>query len=249
VKEDLRQAPRGFLSLPGGAVAVWEVGGKLVDANGVTHSRGTAAWLPPIHGTVVGLLENIRSEDAEGTVGPPSIFIKPASSLIGHGDEIRRPADLPAVHPEAELCVVIGRECRSVAISEALQYVGGYTVMNDVTATNLAEGTVRPSVRAKATDTFGPVGPLIVPADLIDDPGGLELRTQVNSRIVQSGGTWQYRTGIEEAIAYISSFMTLRPGDAIAMGAPPGRVDLQPGDLVTCTVQGVGELVNPVVAD
>ncbi len=183
----------------------------------------------------------------------PNLFTKFRNCLIGTGDAIRLPRSSRQVDYEGELAVVIGRTCRQVSEREALGHVAGYTVINDVSARDLQLRTSQYTV-GKAADTFGPMGPGIVPAFAIPDPQVLQLATYLNGEQMQSGNTSAMLFSVAEAISFISEVITLEPGDILATGTPAGvgykRVPprfLQPGDLIEVEVERVGRLSNPVI--
>jgi 2-keto-4-pentenoate hydratase/2-oxohepta-3-ene-1,7-dioic acid hydratase in catechol pathway len=164
------------------------------------------------------------------------------------------PPDTKEVNYEAELAVVIGRRCRGVSAKDALDYVAGYTCLNDVGARDFlgSDGQV---VWAKSQDTFGPMGPYLVTSEDIRDPQRLSIRCWVNGQLLQDSNTDKMIFGVRELIAYISRGVTLEPGDVISTGTPPGvgfarkqPVFLKAGDEVVVEVQGIGRLSNPVKA-
>ncbi len=181
----------------------------------------------------------------------PIVFAKFPSSVIGPEDEIRWRTDLTTqVDWEVELGVVIGAAARRVPEERALDYVLGYTVMNDVSARDLQGGDGQ-WVRGKSLDTFCPVGPAIVTADEIADPQNLGLRSFVNGRTMQDSNTREMIFGVRYLIAFLSAAFTLCPGDLIATGTPHGvgvgrkpPVFLQDGDLVEVEVDGIGRMRN-----
>jgi 2-keto-4-pentenoate hydratase/2-oxohepta-3-ene-1,7-dioic acid hydratase in catechol pathway len=176
----------------------------------------------------------------------PLFFLKPPSSLIGPGDEIRRPVALSQrVDYEGELGVVIGRRCYRLRESaDVLPYILGYTCVNDVTARDLQNKDAQ-WTRAKGFDTFCPVGPVV--AANLDPWKGVQVQTRVNSELRQNGTTSDFLFPLDLLIRFISQVMTLEPGDLIATGTPVGVSPLQAGDTVEVTVEGVGSLANPVV--
>jgi 5-oxopent-3-ene-1,2,5-tricarboxylate decarboxylase/2-hydroxyhepta-2,4-diene-1,7-dioate isomerase len=176
------------------------------------------------------------------------LFIKPHNALVGHRAPIVAPPGIEYMHYEAELGVVIGRPGRRIHPSEALSHVGGYTIVNDVTVRDFVTNMYRPPVKAKGFDTFGPIGPWLV-EDEIADPHHLALRTYVDGALRQEGNTSDLIFDIPAIIAYISAFMTLRPGDVILTGTPKGISHIYPGDTVRIEIDGIGALENPVVAD
>ncbi|MNS36397.1 Ureidoglycolate lyase [compost metagenome] len=175
----------------------------------------------------------------------PLIFMKPPSSLIGSGEAIVLPAISERVDFEGELAVVIGRRCRHVAEADAMGVIGGYTILNDITARDLQKKDGQ-WARAKGFDTFAPCGPRLV-TDL--DPTDLEIKTLVNGELRQHGRTSQFIFSIPRVIAFISRAMTLEEGDVISTGTPSGVGPLKPGDTVEVWVESIGSLINPVRAE
>ncbi|MGV9308808.1 fumarylacetoacetate hydrolase family protein [Nonomuraea sp. NPDC003727] len=175
----------------------------------------------------------------------PLIFMKPSTSVIGHGDAIAYPtAQSRRVDYEGELAVVIGRLCREVPVERAKDVIFGYTCANDVTARDLQKKDVQ-FTRAKGFDTFCPIGPWIQ-TDL--DPADLALTTTVNGEVRQSGRTSQLINDIPALVAYVSAVMTLIPGDVILTGTPAGVGPLEIGDEVSVGIEGIGTLTNKVVS-
>jgi 5-oxopent-3-ene-1,2,5-tricarboxylate decarboxylase/2-hydroxyhepta-2,4-diene-1,7-dioate isomerase len=179
----------------------------------------------------------------------PVVFIKGANSVVGHRGLTRRPADGEFMHYECELAVVIGREGKRIPASRAIDHVAGYTVANDYAIRNFLEPYYRPNLRVKSRDGGTALGPWLVSRDEVPDPMALALRTEVNGRVVQQGRTADMIHDVPALIEYLSGFMTLAPGDVILTGTPKGSVDVQPGDAVVCEVEGVGRLLNTLVAD
>ncbi|HEV2131360.1 MAG TPA: fumarylacetoacetate hydrolase family protein [Longimicrobiaceae bacterium] len=175
----------------------------------------------------------------------PLIFLKPPSSLIGDGDAIVLPPESSRVEHEAEIAVVIGRRGRGISLEGALEYVAGYAALNDVTARDLQKADGQ-WTRAKGFDTFCPLG-AVAPAAGID-PQELEVLCRVNGEIRQQGRAADMAFDIPTLIAYISSIMTLEPGDVIATGTPAGVGPLRAGDVVEVEVPGTGTIRNPVIA-
>jgi 2-keto-4-pentenoate hydratase/2-oxohepta-3-ene-1,7-dioic acid hydratase in catechol pathway len=185
-----------------------------------------------------------------GGVGPPAdpgdplILLKAPSAVIGPGEPIVYPAASRFVKQEAELAVVIGAGGRHLSQEEALDAVFGYTVVDDVGAIDLQEADGQWS-RGKSYDSFCPVGPVVVTGL---DPSNLTILCRVNGEERQRGSTSSMVHGVDTLVAFISSVMTLLPGDIILTGTPPGSGAVQPGDVVECEVEGIGILTNPVVA-
>ena len=176
----------------------------------------------------------------------PLIFSKPATAVIGPGDEIQLPHLSREVHHEAELAVVIGRLTRNVAVEDALGAVLGYTCANDVTARDL-QRTDDQWTRAKGFDTFCPLGPWIS-TDLVPS-AGVAVRCSVNGEVRQDGTTSDLVFDIAQLVAYCAAFATLLPGDVLLTGTPAGVGPLVDGDTVTVSVEGIGELTNTCVAE
>ncbi|MEA2647200.1 MAG: hypothetical protein QOE92_2283 [Chloroflexota bacterium] len=172
----------------------------------------------------------------------PLLFLKPPSAVVGDGDEVRYPAASHNVHHEAELAVVIGEVCRDVAPGDALARVAGFTCANDVTARDLQESDDQ-WTRAKGFDTFCPLGPVVV-AGL--DPANLRVIGRVNGEVRQDGSTSDMLFDVPHLVAYISSVMTLLPGDVVLTGTPPGVGPVQRGDLMEVEIEGIGVLRNRI---
>lgn len=187
----------------------------------------------------------------------PIVFSKFNTALVGHGDPIVLPAASSQVDYEAELVVVIGRRARHVASADALSYVAGYSCGHDVSARDWQKG--RPGgqwLLGKSFDTFAPLGPCWVTADEIADPSNLRVQMVIGDQTLQDSTTAQLIFDIPQLIAHLSSIMTLKPGDLIYTGTPPGVGAarqpprfLQPGDVCTVAIEGIGRLTNPCVAE
>ena len=175
----------------------------------------------------------------------PLIFLKALSSLLDVGEDVVYPSISTRVDHEAEIAVVIGKRCRFVNEADALSYVFGYTVANDVTARDLQNSDGQWS-RAKGFDTFGPVGPWV---DSSFDPRNRVVRCTVNDSVRQESNIDKMIFSIPHVIAYVSQAMTLMPGDLILMGTPEGISPVQPGDVMTVEVEGLGVLRNAVISE
>jgi 2-keto-4-pentenoate hydratase/2-oxohepta-3-ene-1,7-dioic acid hydratase in catechol pathway len=171
----------------------------------------------------------------------PLIFSKPATAVIGPGDEIVLPSLSQDVQHEAELAVVIGRLTRNVAVEQALGAVLGFTCANDVTARDL-QASDGQWTRAKGFDTFCPLGPWI--ATDVEPADGLAVRCEVNGEVRQEGSTADLVFDIAQLVAYCAAFTTLLPGDILLTGTPAGVGPLHDGDTVTVSIAGIGELTN-----
>lgn len=174
----------------------------------------------------------------------PMIFMKPPSAVINPGQAIVLPPQSQQVEHEGELAVVIGRRGRWIRLEDTANHILGYTVANDVTARDLQNRDGQ-WTRAKGFDTFCPVGPWI---ETEADPSDLLVTTRVNGEIRQMSSTREMVFGIPQLIVYISSVMTLEPGDLILTGTPAGVSPLHPDDVVEVEIEGIGKLSNPVKA-
>jgi 2,4-didehydro-3-deoxy-L-rhamnonate hydrolase len=182
----------------------------------------------------------------------PLLFAKWPNTLIANGDEIRLPPISKQVDYEAELGVVIDRRASGVSADDALEYVRGYVVANDVSGRDLqfSDGQW---VRGKSLDTFLPVSDLIAARD-VPDPQALPIRAILNGDTMQDSNTSNMVFGVAEIVAFVSQAITLEPGDLIITGTPAGvgafrkpQVWLQPGDEITIEIDGLGSITNPVV--
>jgi 2-keto-4-pentenoate hydratase/2-oxohepta-3-ene-1,7-dioic acid hydratase in catechol pathway len=173
----------------------------------------------------------------------PVIFIKPSTTVIGENDQIVLPTQSTNVHHEVELAVVISHLCKNVDVSRAGEVILGYTIANDVTARDLQNSDGQ-WTRAKSFDTFCPIGPWI---ETELDPTNLDLTCEVNGQVRQSGNTSEMVRTAHEMVAWISTVMTLLPGDVILTGTPAGVGPIVNGDIVEVTISGIGTLSNPVI--
>jgi 5-oxopent-3-ene-1,2,5-tricarboxylate decarboxylase/2-hydroxyhepta-2,4-diene-1,7-dioate isomerase len=153
------------------------------------------------------------------------------------------------MHYECELAVVIGRAGRNIARANALAHVAGYSVANDYAIRDYLENYYRPNLRVKNRDGCTLLGPWLVDARDVPDPQCLDLTTSVNGKVTQQGNTRDMIFGVAELIEYLSSFMTLGPGDVILTGTPQGVVNVNAGDEVVTEIEGIGRLVGSIVND
>lgn len=173
----------------------------------------------------------------------PGLFAKYPSSIIAHGENIVIPPDAKNVHYEGELVVVIGRRAKNVAVADAKSYVFGVTIGNDVSERDWQKQDLQ-WFRAKATDTFGPMGPVIVTGLNYDD---LLLQTKLNGEVVQSQRTKDLIFDVATVVSYLSRYVTLEPGDAIFTGTPGTTRAFKPGDTIEVEIEGIGTLRNRAV--
>jgi len=209
-------------------------------------------WLPPASGAMFALGLNYADHARELDFKPPTeplVFVKAPNAYTGHRQTTWRPDGVDYMHYECELVAVIGKPARRVARADALHYLAGYTVCNDYAIRDYLENYYRPNLRVKNRDATTPVGPWIVDVADVPDPARLTLRTWVNGELRQEGTTADMIFDIPTLIEYLSSFMTLQPGDMIATGTPKGLSDVKPGDEVVTEVEGVARLVNTIVSE
>lgn len=173
----------------------------------------------------------------------PTIFFKPSSAIVGPGDAIVIPAQSSRVELEAELTIVIGQIAKNVSEKDALNYVWGFTVANDVTARDL-QATDDQWARSKAFDTFCPLGPWIETEFV---PDGQVIESRIDGEVMQQASIDLMLHNVPKLISYVSQNMTLLPGDVILTGTPAGITQIQSGQLVECEVEGIGTLLNPVL--
>jgi len=212
---------------------------------------------PPIPRTakILGVALNYHDFCLRGKLETPTalkVFSKLQTTVVGPEDAIELPAGHKVTY-EGELSVVMGRRAKNIQVSEAWDYVGGYTVLNDLTANDVAREDVQ-LMRGKNFDTFCPIGPTLVTKDEIPDPYKLRIKTTVNGVVRQDSTVEQLIFKIPDIISYFASFLTLEPGDVIATATPAGTAlqhdppaFLAVGDLVTVTVERLGTITNRVV--
>ncbi|AMM54976.1 fumarylacetoacetate hydrolase family protein [Pyrococcus kukulkanii] len=203
---------------------------------------------------IIALAKNYTEHAKEMNDEPPErpiFFLKPPSALIGPDSTIVLPRMSERVDHEVELAVIIGKRARKVPAERAFDYILGYTILLDITARDLQDEARKlghPWTLCKGFDTFAPIGPRIVDKKELD-PSDLEIGLKVNGKIRQLGRTSQMIFKIPELIEYISSVMTLEPGDIIATGTPPGVGPLRHGDKIEAWIEGIGVLREDVIAE
>jgi 2-keto-4-pentenoate hydratase/2-oxohepta-3-ene-1,7-dioic acid hydratase in catechol pathway len=251
--------------------------------SGARWPAADARWLPPLRrpGKVLCVALNNSANPDRIMSGPstPAMFVKPSSSLIGHRQPIRVREDYGRVHPEPELAVVVGTGGSDIPRADALSHVFGYTIINDLTSPTMREAdtfhyrAIHPGpgdaesvryvdswvsypARYKGADTFGPLGPWVVTADEIPDPHALRVQCRHDGRLITDDSTANLRFSVAEVISFASRYLTLEPGDVIAMGtalrtsAGGGAVQnvdlVRLGGLIEVEIEGIGVLSNPV---
>jgi 2-keto-4-pentenoate hydratase/2-oxohepta-3-ene-1,7-dioic acid hydratase in catechol pathway len=231
----------GWRRLDGDPFGAYTTGPAIVD--------GGARVLAPVQPSkIVAVGLNYRDHAREMNKplpDEPLLFLKPSTAVIGPNDSIVMPSQAGRVDYEAELGIVIRKRAKAVAAAEAAQYILGLTCVNDVTARDLQARDVQ-YTRAKGFDTFAPIGPCIVVGL---DGSALDVESSVNGERRQASNTRHLIFGLHHLVEFISSVMTLLPGDVIATGTPSGVGPVALGDRVVVKVEGIGELVNEVVGD
>jgi 2-keto-4-pentenoate hydratase/2-oxohepta-3-ene-1,7-dioic acid hydratase in catechol pathway len=218
------------------------------EAGEPVQGAGYRVLAPVLPSKIVAVGLNYKDHAAEQNKplpAEPMIFIKPSTAVIGPDDPIMLPANAGRVDHEAEVGVVIGARAWQVSEADAHTYIFGITCVNDVTARELQVKDVQ-YTRAKGFDTFAPVGPCVTVGLDHTRPEGLTVEGWVNGVRRQASSTRELIFPIPRLVAFISSVMTLLPGDIISTGTPAGIGPIAPGDRVSIRVEGVGELTNPV---
>jgi 2-keto-4-pentenoate hydratase/2-oxohepta-3-ene-1,7-dioic acid hydratase in catechol pathway len=230
----------------------------------VLHQSGTYRLRPSkILGIGLNYLDHVREDSMREVRGfqaevpaEPVVFAMTPNVLIPNGAPVILPRFVeacgfasPRVDYEAELAFVVKDRCKNVPESEALAHVLGYTCMNDVTQRNLQKGDASGWFRGKSLDSFGPVGPVLAPAELIPDPQNLSICCRLNGGVVQQYSTRQMIFSVAQLLSFLSRNFTLEAGDLITTGTPSGVGPLAHGDVVEVEIEGIGVLRNPVESE
>jgi 5-oxopent-3-ene-1,2,5-tricarboxylate decarboxylase/2-hydroxyhepta-2,4-diene-1,7-dioate isomerase len=220
-----------------------------LDGGGRVAAEG-AAYLAPVEPTKIiatHLTYRSRVEEYAARIPPePSYFMKPPSSLNGHGGVLRRPKGARFLNYEGEVAIVVGRAMHGVPESEVLDYVAGYAPVNDVGLHDFRHADRGSMLRVKGQDGFCPIGPALTPADAFD-PTDFTLRTYLNGEVVQEGGADDLLWPMSYLLADLCRTITLEPGDVVLSGTPANSRPMEPGDVVEVEVSGLGRLRNTVV--
>lgn len=245
---------RGRIAFQGAIHQVTQAAdGRVQLADGRLLNEAEVSWLPPVvPGAVFALGLNYADHAKELAFKAPEVplaFLKGPNTIVGHRAQTRRPADATYMHYECELAVVIGKTGKNLSKAEAMDIVAGYTVANDYAIRDYLENYYRPNLRVKNRDGCTPLGPWLVDAADVANPMALKLTTRVNGKVTQQGTTSDMIFDIATLIEYLSSFMTLNPGDIILTGTPEGLADVKAGDVIETEVEGVCCLINTIVDD
>lgn len=226
-----------------------------VTVEGEKHSINDLSFDVPVTGTVYGTLMNYQGEyeKYEGQLNQapynappkaPILYIKPINTYIGNGAPVPMPESEEQLSTGAALAVVIGKTAAKVKKEEALEYVAGYTIVNDISIPH--ESIYRPAYKEKARDGFCPIGPWIVDSSSLKDPNALKISVYVNGELKTENNTSNLIRSVEELLADITDFMTLYEGDVLLVGVPENMPLIEVGDTVKIEIEGIGVLENKV---
>jgi len=229
-----------------------------VRINNSTLHPDQVKWDAPVSGTVYGTLLNYKGTLAalgdlvnespyKAPPKAPILYIKPANTVIGYGTAIPLPASIEQLEIGATLGIVIGQTATNVKKEFALDYVGGYTIANDITVPH--ESLFRPSVKHRARDGFCPIGPWVLEKAAITNPDHLAVCVYINGELVQKNSTSNFIRGISELIADVTEFMTLYAGDVLLVGVPENPPLAKAGDKIRIEIDHVGFLENVIVPE
>jgi len=233
-----------------GEVMEYVAGRGLVDDLSINGDYSVNAPVCP--GKIIALGNNYRKhieEMNQKLPEKPVLFGKWPSTVIGHGDAIIKPSWIGSMSYEAELALIIGRQAKNVSAADAMNYIAGYTCLNDITARDMQREDLSrslPWMQSKNFDTFTPMGPCVLLAGEVKPPVELGVQCRINGELRQDGNTRDFIFDIPTVIEYISRIMTLKPGDVITTGTPEGVGTIDNGDLAEITCENIGTLSNPV---
>jgi 2-keto-4-pentenoate hydratase/2-oxohepta-3-ene-1,7-dioic acid hydratase in catechol pathway len=231
-----------------------------LDAASLTAVNGKPRIGSPVGGLPKFIAIGLNYSDHAAEVGmqipaEPIIFMKANNSLCGPNDAVEKPRGSTKLDWECEIAIIIGTRAKYVSEAEALNYVAGYAVCNDVSERNFQIERLGQWTKGKSHDTFGPLGPWLVTKDEIGNVQKLSMWLDVNGKRCQTGSTATMIFGCAKIVSYVSEFMTLQPGDIITTGTPPGVGSgmkppkfLSVGDVVTLGIEGLGEQRQEIVA-
>ena len=235
--------------LDGYPVVVQADGNELVAGDGRRVAVEEAIHLPPVQPRkIICVHLNYKSRvDEYMTTLPatPTYFHKPVTALCGHGANVVRPGRCEWLNYEGEIAIVMGRHCRNISPSEAGNYIAGYSIANDYGLHDFRDTDAGSMLRVKGADTLCPVGPALVTHW---DFRNKWIRTRVNGEIKQDGNTGEMEWDMHYLVADIARTITLEPGDLLLSGTPANSRPVEPGDVVTVEVEGLGALTNTIVA-
>ena len=240
---------RRRILIDGAATTVTVFGDRLVASDDRSVPEAEAVHLPPSVPSkiiCVHLNHTSRVREFMATLPPaPTYFHKPTSSLLGHGGHVVRPERCRYLNYEGEVVIVIGRSTRNISPEAAGEHIAGYTIGNDFGLHDFRDTDAGSMLRVKGSDTMCPVGPGLVEGWDFRDK---QLRTLVNGEVRQEGNTAEMTWDMHYLVADLARTITLLPGDMVFSGTPAGSRPVEPGDVVTVEVEGLGALTNTVVA-
>ena len=212
----------------------------------------------PVRGTVYGTLLNHR--DALAALGDqvnqvpykaapkaPILYIKPRNTIVGNGSSVVVPSDVSELEVGATLGLVIGRTATKLSLSDAISYVAGYTIVNDISVPHAS--FYRPSMRFKCRDGFCPMGPVVVQSSTIADPDNLAITISVDDVVVQKTNTNNRIRSVAQLLVDVTDFMTLHPGDVLSIGVAANAPLAKAGQKMIIAIEGIGQLENTLVAE
>ncbi|MEC5422995.1 fumarylacetoacetate hydrolase family protein [Virgibacillus sp. C22-A2] len=226
--------------------------------NGKTYKKNTLSFQAPVSGTIYGTLFNFRDQQKamkekfhEMPYNEPPIrpvlYIKPRNTINSHQHPIPVPSGKSGVEVNATIGVIIGRNATHLTKQDALSYVDGYTVVNDVSTAH--DSFFRPAIKNKARDGFCSVGPWIIAREEVPDLNQLMIRTFCNGDLVHVSNTKNLVRSIPQLLAEVTEFMTLYKGDMLLIGIPNNAPIASPGDTVKIVIDQIGTLVNPIIEE
>lgn len=230
----------------------------IVEIQGIDYDADTLPVDVPINGTLYGTLLNYKGafEMLEPSMSKapyknppkaPVLYIKPKNTFISHRKAIPLPENVETLEMGAALGIVIGKTATKVAEEEALDYVAGYTVVNDVSIPH--ESVHRPAVKEKARDGFCPIGPWITSSESIQNPNDLHITVSVNGEVKQENTTKHLIRSVEKLLADVTEFMTLKKGDVLLVGVPENAPQAKENDLVKIEIEGIGSIENRIIPE
>jgi 5-oxopent-3-ene-1,2,5-tricarboxylate decarboxylase / 2-hydroxyhepta-2,4-diene-1,7-dioate isomerase len=245
-----------LLARPAGAPQATQAPRSVWEA--MARDRDGPAFLPPTGGTVYGTLlnhasalaalgEQVNAAPYRAPPRAPVLYIKPRNCLVGHRARVVVPADAAELEIGAMLGIVIGRTAACVPESEALDFVAGYTIVNDISVPH--ESLYRPSLRFKCRDGFCPIGPWVVPRAKAPDPDVLGIAVCIDGETVHRTGTSGLIRPVARLLAEVTEFMTLRAGDVLGVGVGAGAPRIRAGQRLEVKIHGIGQLDNSFVAE
>lgn len=229
-----------------------------IEIQGIDYEIDTLPFDVPVTGTIYGTLLNYKGayeqlkekmyeKPYQKPPEAPVLYIKPKNTYVGYGKAIPLPEDIEFLEVGAALGIVIGKTASKVSKDEALDYIEGYTVVNDVSIPH--ESVHRPAVKEKAHDGFCPIGPWITYSGCVKDPNALNIKVAINGEMVQENSTKNLIRSVETLLEDVTEFMTLYKGDVLLVGVPENAPLVKENDYVKIEIEGIGVLENRVVPE